>query len=421
MGTPLSFHEWRTMSLLTESDPKKVITHLTHLEDLVLTKFYPGAREATTFVDGLAEYFSGQSDASVNVNVKIDGAPSLIAGKDPKDDQFFIGTKIALGANPEVAKSLADIEQLYAGKDDLIDTLKVAFQTLQPLAWPRILQGDVLFTPALKQKQTIAGVPHVIFQPNTIVYGVPLDTKLGRQIDRAKFGIAFHTTYVGSTLDNLTAIPEADLDVFQPSEDVVILSNDYQDMSGHLTFTKSEMAELDELLKKLHRMTPKLRGNVFVHMLKELPLLRSEFMVFQNALVRQGKSITLSPKTFGKQFVLFLAGRQRDISRQKRTTKGMGSVSDRYKAMAKAIADHYDDVVEVLGWQRIMITIKEFLLKKLNTPSKLETFYSTKKGLIAGPHEGFVASDKHGHFVKLVDRSYFSRINLLRGRFAKTV
>ena len=57
------------------------------------------------------------------------------------------------------------------------------------------------------------------------------------------------------------------------------------------------------------------------------------------------------------------------------------------------------------------------LTKKLNAPGMLSTFYASDKGVIAGQHEGFVAVDRQGNFVKLVDRSEFSRLNLTQGRF----
>ena len=41
----------------------------------------------------------------------------------------------------------------------------------------------------------IDGEPHYKFKPNTIVYAVPVDSELGKQIEQSKFGIVFHTTY----------------------------------------------------------------------------------------------------------------------------------------------------------------------------------------------------------------------------------
>ena len=41
----------------------------------------------------------------------------------------------------------------------------------------------------------IDGEAHYRFKPNTIVYAVPVNSELGEEIGRSKFGIVFHTTY----------------------------------------------------------------------------------------------------------------------------------------------------------------------------------------------------------------------------------
>jgi len=38
----------------------------------------------------------------------------MVVGRDPDDGQFFVATKSALAKTPRVAKSLADIDRLYA-------------------------------------------------------------------------------------------------------------------------------------------------------------------------------------------------------------------------------------------------------------------------------------------------------------------
>lgn len=423
MRIPLTFAQWgrlHTMPILQEdASPRQVMTHLTHIEDLVVTKQYAGAVEAEDFIKNLVEYFAGDSDTAVNLTVKIDGAPAIVVGNDPADGRFFVGTKGAVAKTPKVAKSLKEIDTLFEGKDELIATMKDAFTYLSPLRWINVLQGDVLFTARSKRLQTLHGVTHVVFKPNTILYAVPQHSPLGKQIETAKFGVSFHTTYVGSSLAEMIARPGADVARLSTTPDVVFISNEYRDLSGQITFTRVEMAKIMALLRDVSVRTMRMRTNTFVKFLQALPLLQTEFMMFQNALVRQGKSITENPSLFSKQFVLFLAGRQRDLSAKKKTHKGMVAVSDRYKAVAKAVATHYTELVEMLGWQQSVIRVKDFILKKLDAPSKLGTFYETDRGVVAGPHEGFVASDNSGNFVKLVDRSYFSKINMNTSRFRK--
>lgn len=414
-----TFLEWGRARLLREDDnKKKVIAHLTHLEDLVITNGAEGAAQAMTFVDGLIQYMAGHAEAPVNVSVKIDGAPALIAGNDPADGQFFIGTKGAFSKVPKIAKSVEDIQTLYAGKQGLIDVMTVAFTALQPLRFPNILQGDVMFTPSLKRPETIDGVSYITFKPNTIIYGVPANSELGQQIKVAKFGICFHTTYTGSSLQTLTASPGADVERLRPTKEVVLFSSKYQDLSGTLTFTKSDMAKLREFQSQLKTATTALRKNAFLSSLQSMSLLKSEFMVFQNSLVRGGEAITLTPDTFVERFSESLTARGEKEADKKASEKSQQSTRTKYETLAKLVASQEEDVITLLRWQSLITQAKTFLLSKLNMPGKLRTFYNTTSGVVAGPHEGFVAVDHVGNFVKLVDRSYFSKLNMLSGRFA---
>ena len=62
------------------------------------------------------------------------------------------------------------------------------------------MQGDLLYTDEGITRKNIDGKPHLTFTPNTITYAVPEDGDLAKQIDRAKIGIIFHTTYTGDSL-----------------------------------------------------------------------------------------------------------------------------------------------------------------------------------------------------------------------------
>jgi hypothetical protein len=52
-----------------------------------------------------------------------------------------------------------------------------------------------MFDDGMLDVTQIDGESHYRFKPNTIVYAVPVDSDLGREIGKSKFGIVFHTTY----------------------------------------------------------------------------------------------------------------------------------------------------------------------------------------------------------------------------------
>lgn len=417
-----SFAEWRDVqhpSVLREAtDAKKVIRHLTHLEDLVLTNGLDGAQQAVSFLSGLEQYFAGHADAPVNVSVKIDGAPAIIVGHDPADGKFFVGTKGAFSKTPRIAKSPEDLRTLYGDRASLFAIMSAAFETLQHLTFRNILQGDALFTSEMKRIRTFEGTRYVTFQPNTVMYGVPLNSDLGKQVMAAKFGVCFHTTYTGSSLATLSASSGANIPALGSSPDVVVFSSRFQDLSGTVTFTQAESDSLTDAIKTLRTQTDALSSNEMLSAFASFPLLQSEFMVFQNSLVRSGESITLTPKTFVSRFTDFLTQRAQKEAEKKTTATGKDASRTKFEKLATVVRQYESDLVSILAWQQLVIRTKTFLLKKLNTPGSVRTFYSDTTGLLAGPHEGFVAADRVGNFVKLVDRAYFSRLNFSQGRFA---
>lgn len=122
----LPFTQWKECygsETLREANERNVIQHLTHLEDLVITKYADGAQEALTTLQGLSKFFEGHANAPVNLTVKIDGAPAIIAGHDPADGKFFIGTKGAFAKTPRIAKSPEDLKTLYGDKPGRLTTM----------------------------------------------------------------------------------------------------------------------------------------------------------------------------------------------------------------------------------------------------------------------------------------------------------
>ena len=59
---------------------------------------------------------------------------------------------------------------------------------------------------------------------------------------------------------------------------------------------------------------------------------------------------------------------------------------------------------------------KKMIIDKLNSAKSIGTFKRTDKGLVATNPEGYVAVDKKGKAVKLVDRLEFSIANFTTGK-----
>lgn len=405
----LSYQSW----LLTEASAKPVIKHLTHLEDLILTGYAEGANQAVGFIQSVANQLRSSTKASLNFSVKIDGSPSLVAGIDPGDGRFFIGTKGVFAKTPKLAKSHEDINNLYSASPGLSELMREAFDALKGLSWSGIMQGDVLFTSGSKKIQEVNGVKYVTFKPNTILYAVPVNSNLGAKVLAAKFGISFHTTYTGKTIETISAKAGANIESLKPTSAVLLLSNKYRDLSGTVTLNFQETAYVQGMLSQIQNINKTLSNNKFLALIKQSTQLRDYLMQFQNSLVRNNKSITLTPKTFAVGFVAFLTEKMEQEIKKRNTSKGQENVRAQFGQIISAVKSVAYDLVQVSQWQSLVVSVKTFLVKKLSVASALETFYETGSGIVAGSHEGFVATDSNNNFVKLVDRSHFSRMNFM--------
>ena len=143
-------------------------THLEHLEDEILNFGIGGARGAINFLQALRDMLSGSSRSSVNMTVKWDGAPAIFAGIDPSDGKFFVAKKGVFNKTPLLYKSTQEISKDSKLPQALKPAFTIALQEFSKLGIKSVLQGDLMFTQASLESETIDGERYTTFQPNTI-------------------------------------------------------------------------------------------------------------------------------------------------------------------------------------------------------------------------------------------------------------
>src|SRR6056300_914709 len=189
-------------------------THMTHIEDKVLYGGVNGTREAINALRNLRDMLAGES--SGKLSVKWDGAPAIFCGKDPRDDVFFVAKKGVFAKTPKVYKTDAEIDADMTG--DLASKMKLALTHLPALGIKGVIQGDFLFSSDDLETKTIDGQKYTVFHPNTIAYAVPYDA--AAEIRSAKIGIVWHTTYNGTTFENMKASYGVNVKGFKKSSNV---------------------------------------------------------------------------------------------------------------------------------------------------------------------------------------------------------
>ena len=82
----------------------------------------------------------------------------------------------------------------------------------------------------------------------------------------------------------------------------------------------------------------------------------------------------------------------------------------------KFIKEHVPQIVSVYDLYLMIIKAKVMLIKKLEQIRQIPTFKQEGDAFVATNEEGFVAVDRMGNALKLVDRLEFSRLNFGTGK-----
>ena len=382
--------------------------HMEHLEDEVLNHGVEGTRGAINFLQGLRDMLAGNADASVNVTVKWDGAPAVFAGYNPENDRFFGGTKGVFAKNAKINYNEAYISTNHSG--GLASKLKVAFNELSKVNIKGVLQGDMMYTADDLQTETIDNESYITFQPNTIVYAVPVKSRLAAKILSSNMGIVWHTTYSGDTMEDMTASFGVSSGAFRDSSTVWQADASFEDQSGSATMTKKETGNVTAILKKAGSLFQKLDSNVLGMIANDAQT--SELVkAYTNKMVRAGEPIK-DVKRHTAGLIAFVYDKLKaDIDKVKReeTKKNKKDVMDRYVGFLRK---NSSQIVKIFAMQNLLIEAKLIIIRQLEKVKGMKTLMRTSTGYRVTAPEGFVAIDTlKGGAVKLVDRMEFSMQN----------
>ena len=398
-------------NFLTEDKAGKNL-HLEHIEDEILNFGVPGGRAAINFVQSLRDMLSGSARSSVNMTVKWDGAPAIFAGTDPSDGKFFVAKKSVFNVNPKLYKTNAEVDADVSG--DLNAKFKVALAEFSKLGIKGVLQGDLMYTSNDLSKETIEGISYYTFQPNTIVYAVPIDSTLGKVIKSSKIGVVWHTTYTGDNLQDMKASFGANISGLKTVSSVWMDDATYKDVSGKATMTAKETASVTKSLSNAGSMFQKINSPMlskFLNLQNTFTgnLSGASLKTYNNSKVRQGKPVS-NPKSHAQGYVSWVEDTfQKQIDKLK-TQSRKDTLENKKKEIARELQKHTSNLTNVIAFQNYIVEAKMGIVRKLNTVKGLtNTFIKTANGFKVTNPEGYVAIDRiSGNAVKLVDRMEFS-------------
>ena len=384
-------------------------THMEHAEDDVLNHGVQGARNSINALRAVRDMLSGNSAKKVDVTVKWDGAPAIFAGQDPRDGRFFVAKKGIFNKDPKVYKTPADIDADTSG--DLADKLKATLMWLPKLGIKGVIQGDLLFTREDLKRATIDGEEYVTFHPNTIVYAVPVNSNLAKEILKAKIGIVWHTVYEGNSFEEMKAVFGRDILAMLKKDDNVWSTDvNYRDVSGKATMTKAETDEVTGILSQAGKIFQKLDANI-LNAIKEDEELLQKIKTFNNTKIRARVQIT-NVKTHVKELIQYINDFYAKEAEKKGEKGKLSSALKRDRILRFFSPRNQAELENIFEMMNLLAAAKLILVKKLDEVKGIGTFLMTKNGYEVTGAEGFVAIDKlKGNAVKLVDRMQFSYAN----------
>jgi hypothetical protein len=253
-----------------------------------------------------------------------------------------------------------------------------------------VLQADVLFIRDTVKPQMVEDVYCYTFQPNTLVYAVPVSSAYGSRIQQAELGIAVHTIYVGTgtALGEYSAQPVNDstFAALRPLPDVFVVNAQDAEL-GHVRFKEDAESDFTLAMERAFKCAQ----NVSAPTYEAIADMRAPLARFLNYVVREG--LALNAIEYVEGFYSYLSERQAKNVDLAGARQGLEQWFRLYIAIGRA---------------------KTVVLRTMEqAQSEFGTFVKVNGDLKSTGPEGFVCTVGH-KTVKLVDRNEFSRLNFAR-------
>ena len=415
----INFKDYHKLYLEFFDEVEGAVKHIDHLEENIINKGKDGVIEALQYIDNAIEYFVSETD--YKISTKFDGAPAIVAGKDPKG-KFFVASKSAFAKNPKINYTVEDIDANHSNSPGLAEKLKLALQYLPSLNLKGIYQMDYMFDDQIKQTETpnrIDGVRNtntfITFKPNTIKYAVTPESPYGREIQTSKIGVAVHIEYqiVGGILKvkKYTTSPTE----FSRSKDVFVF-NVLIDKKANPNQRIMKML-LKDVDRKKSQITSILKGIDFSGIQKY----GMELKTYINTEVRGGKFLD-NTSISTNEFITYIAGRYQKELNALKSEAGKARKQAQLQAVINDLKSAKKDIKKVLDITKMVATLKNNLVKIFNEMTRnsfLGTYLDQGGGnwKTTAP-EGYAVSKTEGgpEITKFVNRQDFSAANFATGK-----
>ena len=385
------------------------LKHLEHIEDEMLNYGVEGCDAAVSAMKEMLRML-GKKPSSGYMQTKWDGAPAVICGEHPYTGRFFVGTKSVFNKeNPKICFFDDDVDTFYDG--DLAVKLKASLKYFKELGISGVVQGDLMFTAKDKKYETVEGEDLVTFTPNTITYGSPVDSDMGKAISRAEIGVVFHTHYTGDDLATMAA--KAGADVSSNIQECVVINNDTQmsdvSVESHKLKTfESNVTIIAQMCRKSGKFLDHLVENMGTKGDKKYHV-ASYLKQFFNAEIKESRTINDPSRALKALGQFYHEKMNKEVSKMKSVQKQAERRKQLYDGL-KYLEDNETEFHAMFNLYRKIQENKQIVIDALDNLETFRTFVRTDKGYKVTAPEGYVLHH-NGDMIKLVNRIEFSYIN----------
>ena len=385
------------------------LKHLEHIEDEMLNHGVDGCWAAVSAMKEMLRML-GKQPSSGYMQTKWDGAPAVICGVHPYTGRFFVGTKSVFNKeNPKICFFDDDIDTFYDG--DLAVKLKASLKYFKELGISGVVQGDLMFTTKDKKYETVEGEDLVTFTPNTITYGCPVDSDMGKAISRAEIGVVFHTHYAGDDLATMAAKPGAD--VSSKIQECVVINNDTQmsdvSVESHKLKTfESNVTVIDQMCRKSGKFLDHLVDNMDTKGDKKFHV-ASYLKQFFNAEIKASRTINDPNRALKSLGEFYHEKMGKEVAKMKSPQKQAERRKMLYDGLTY-LEDNEEEFHAMFNLYRKIQENKQIVIDALDKLESFKTFVRTEQGYKVTSPEGYVLHH-NGDMIKLVNRIEFSYIN----------
>jgi len=383
--------------------------HLTHLEELLLTKGEQGYDQARQFIVDMLGKLQGKHKRKIKMSVKWDGAPFIIAGRHPQNKEHFVATKSAFNKEPLLNFTETDIINNHGDKPELAEKLKKALKFTKQMGIKGLIGGDIMYTSPSEINPTVHdGEEFISFKPNTTLYAVDKDSELAKEISNSVMGVIWHSAY--SDIDDSTkrALSNSEFKQLKKVPGVWMDDAEFTDSTGKVDIDIDEAKQVKSLIKAADGIKIK-----FGPLTKFLPLVN----IYLNTEIRKNQFIE-DPEGSFKNFYQWLSKRNETAIKKLVAKKRIEAKTNASKEQLAELKSLSGDMINLFKKSKLLQQAKQIFINKYNNAVyNTKHFFDNGDGTLRPSNpEGYVAINNDGDLVKFVDRLEFSRANFGSGK-----